>query len=581
MTKEQFKNLVQQKVLVLDGATGSNLQKAGMPRNVCPEKWILEHSDVLVDLQVEYIQAGSNIVYAPTFSCNRVMLEKYGMADKLYKWNRELVDLSKKAVAMTGYRAYVAGNLTMLGMQLEPNGDVEFEEAVNIYKEQIEALVAAGVDLLAIETMVSLEEARAALIAASEVCDLPVMISMTFDKNGKNSCGTTPQAAVVTLQSLGADAVGINCSTGPADVIVLVEKMVQYAKVPIFAKPSVGMPEYVEEKAVYEMLPEEFAEYGRGLVEAGAGMVGGCCGTTPSHIMALSQMVRLLNVPIIESKTQALICSVSNVLEMKKDGLFSVIGECVNEKQEETRSKKTKEDSDKKLREIAKRQQEKGARALYVKNLEDVDEKEWMQCALQAVCNETDLPLCIESSDVDVVEHILRIYPGRALVYCTSMEEPEGSNLLYVVKKYGAVLVLSSAELVDMPIDQKKERFQMDYEKVIAMGILKENILIDGLVTALDQSEMCVENTLEWIRYCAKEMQMPTICKVSGVSQAYPGRSYLNAAFLSMAMQNGLNVAIVDASQDFVMYVAFASELLLNKDGSDVQYIKRVKSISN
>ena len=204
MTKEQFQTLLNQKILVLDGATGTNLQKAGMPTGVCPEAWILEHPDVLVKLQMDYINAGSNIIYAPTFSGNRIKLEEYGWEKDIENINKKLVALSKEAVAKTGYRAYVAGNLTMTGMQLYPIGKLMLEELIEVYKEQIRCLVKAGVDLLVVETMMSLAEARAALIAAKETCDLPVIVSMTYNEDGRTLYGTDPETAVVVLQSLGA-----------------------------------------------------------------------------------------------------------------------------------------------------------------------------------------------------------------------------------------------------------------------------------------------------------------------------------------------------------------------------------------
>ena len=190
MTKEQFQTLLKQKIIVLDGATGTNLQKAGMPTGVCPEQWILEHPQVLVDLQAGYINAGTNIVYAPTFSGNRIKLEEYGLQDQLEYINTRLVELSKEAVAKTGYRAYIAGNLTMTGRQLYPIGNLQLEELIDVYKEQIRCLVKAGVDLLVVETMMSLAEARAALIAAKETCDLPVIISMTYNEDGRTLYGS-------------------------------------------------------------------------------------------------------------------------------------------------------------------------------------------------------------------------------------------------------------------------------------------------------------------------------------------------------------------------------------------------------
>ena len=263
MTREQFQTLLKQKIFVLDGATGTNLQKAGMPTGACPETWILEHPDVLIQLQTDYINAGSNIIYAPTFGGNRIKLEEYGMEKDLVGINEKLVALSREAVMRTGYRAYIAGNLTMTGRQLYPIGTLTLDELIDVYKEQIACLVKADVDLLVVETMMSLAEARAALIAAKETCDLPVIISMTYNEDGRTLYGTDPETAVVVLQSLGADAIGINCSTGPKEMVPLVKRMKRYANIPILAKPNAGMPELVDGETVYAMTPAEFAAYGR------------------------------------------------------------------------------------------------------------------------------------------------------------------------------------------------------------------------------------------------------------------------------------------------------------------------------
>lgn len=213
MKKEEFRELAKSRVLFLDGATGSNLMKAGMPAGVCPEQWILEHEDIMENLQREYVRAGSDILYAPTFTANRIKLEEYGLADRIEEINTKLVSLSKRAAEG---KALVAGDLTMTGRQLAPMGDMGFEELIDIYKEQIRYLADAGADLLVVETMMSLQESRAALIAAKETCELPVMVTMTFEKDGRSLFGTDAVSAAVTLESLGADAIGANCSTGPA-----------------------------------------------------------------------------------------------------------------------------------------------------------------------------------------------------------------------------------------------------------------------------------------------------------------------------------------------------------------------------
>ena len=235
MTREEFQQLCRTKIVFLDGATGTNLQKAGMPTGVCPEAWILEHPDTMMQLQRAYFEAGSDIVLAPTFTANRIKLDEYGLVDKIEEMNHQLVAISKEAA---GDKGLVAGDMTMTGRQLAPMGDMGFEELVDIYKEQAGYLVDAGVDLFIVETMMSLNECRAALIAIREVTDLPVCVTLSFNEDGRTLFGTDASTAMVVLQSLGADAVGVNCSTGPEQMAELVREMKEYANIPIIAKPK-------------------------------------------------------------------------------------------------------------------------------------------------------------------------------------------------------------------------------------------------------------------------------------------------------------------------------------------------------
>ena len=278
--------------LLLDGATGTNLMKAGMPVGVCPEQWILEHRDVMLKLQKDYVAAGTNILYAPTFTANRVKLAEYGLADKQKDMIQALVGITKEAA---GDKAYVAGDLTMTGRQLAPIGDMSLEELIEVYKEQINYLAEAGVDLLVVETMMSLAECRAALIAAKEICNLPVMVTLTFEENGRTLFGTDAKTAAIVLDKLGAAAIGVNCSTGPARMAEVIEAMAEVTDLPLIAKPNAGLPQVDKDgKTIYPMLPEEFAKETTLLVYKGAVIFGGCCGTTPDHIAALKAMLKNL-----------------------------------------------------------------------------------------------------------------------------------------------------------------------------------------------------------------------------------------------------------------------------------------------
>ncbi|MBO5468773.1 MAG: homocysteine S-methyltransferase family protein [Lachnospiraceae bacterium] len=583
MTKEQFQTLLRQKIIVLDGATGTNLQKAGMPTGVCPEQWILEHPQVLVDLQADYINAGTNIVYAPTFSGNRIKLEEYGLQDQLEVMNTRLVALSKEAVAKTGYRAYVAGNLTMTGRQLYPIGNLQLEELINVYKEQIRCLVKAGVDLLVVETMMSLAEARAALIAAKETCDLPVIISMTYNEDGRTLYGTDPKTAVVVLQSLGADAIGINCSTGPKEMICLVEQMKEYANVPILAKPNAGMPELIDGETVYAMTPEEFAGYGRQLVEAGAGIIGGCCGTTKEHITALSQTVRLMEVPEVSTKKRRVLASERQMLEIDIDGPFLVVGERINPTGKKKLQEQLRQDNLDLVIQMAEEQEAKGASILDINvGMNGIDEDDMMQKVLYEVTSTTNLPLCIDSSYVEVIEHALRIYPGRALINSISLESEKFEKLMPIARKYGAMFILLPLSDEGLPknIEEKQKIIHTIYNRAMELGFVKEDIVVDGLVATVGANRNAAIETMETIAYCKQEMQLATICGLSNISFGLPERGFVNTAFLTMAIAKGLTMAIANPSQDLLMNAAFASDLLLNKEGSDVRYIENVKSLT-
>lgn len=583
MTKEQFRTLLKQKILILDGATGTNLQKAGMPTGVCPEVWILEHPEILVNLQVDYINAGSNIVYAPTFSGNRIKLEEYGWENELESINRRLVGLSKEAVAKTGYRAYVAGNLTMTGRQLYPIGKLKLEKLIDVYKEQIRVLVKAGVDLLVVETMMSLAEARAALIAAKETCELPVIISMTYNEDGRTLFGTDPETAVTVLQSLGADVIGINCSTGPAEMIPMVERMRRFATVPILAKPNAGMPELVEEETVYAMTPEQFAEYGRQLVEAGAGIIGGCCGTTKEHITALAQTVRLMDAPEVTAEKKRLLASERQMLEIDINGGFLVVGERINPTGKKKLQAQLKEGKLDLVVQMAEEQERNGAAVLDINmGMNGIDEDAMMQKVIYEVTNTVNLPLCIDSSHVDIIEHALRIYPGRALINSISLEKEKFERLLPIARKYGAMFILLPLSDEGLPknMEEKKQIIHTIYDRALELGFAKEDIVVDGLVATVGANKKAALETLETIEYCKRELGLATICGLSNISFGLPERSFVNTAFLTMAISRGLTMAIVNPSQELLMNAAFASDLLLNKEGADVRYIENVKTLS-
>ena len=580
MTREEFITLSKDHILYLDGATGSNLVKAGMPSGVCPEQWILEHQDVMLQLQKDYVQAGTNILYAPTFTANRVKLAEYHLEKNMTSMIRDLVAISKKAAESTpGHPVYVAGDLTMTGEQLKPMGKMELETLIDIYKEQILCLVDAGADLLVVETMMSLAETRAALIAAKEVCDLPVIATLTFEADGRTLFGTDAKTAAIVLESLGASAIGANCSTGPAQMESIISEMVSHTRIPVIAKPNAGLP-FLDENGTtcYNMEAEEFAEEMEVLVNAGATILGGCCGTTPEFIKQIHERFGT-DAKVAASRRPDGIRYLTSERITHSFGLddgFFVVGERINPTGKKALQAQLREGSFEKVIQFAEEQEACGAKVLDINmGMSGIDEKASMLRALEEVSGVTNLPLSLDSSYVEVLEAALRNYPGRALVNSVSLETEKFEKLLPIVAKYGAMFILLPLSDAGLPkdIEEKKEIIHKIYDRALSLGMCKEDIVVDGLVATVGANPKAALETLETIRYC-KENGFATICGLSNISFAMPERSFVNTAFLTLAIQAGLTMAIANPSQELLMSCALAADLLLNKEEAALRYIE-------
>ena len=580
MTREEFITLSKDHILYLDGATGSNLVKAGMPSGVCPEQWILEHQDVMLQLQKDYVQAGTNILYAPTFTANRVKLAEYHLEKNMTSMIRDLVAISKKAAESTPeHPVYVAGDLTMTGEQLKPMGKMELETLIDIYKEQILCLVDAGADLLVVETMMSLAETRAALIAAKEVCDLPVIATLTFEADGRTLFGTDAKTAAIVLESLGASAIGANCSTGPAQMESIISEMVSHTRIPVIAKPNAGLP-FLDENGTtcYNMEAEEFAEEMEVLVNAGATILGGCCGTTPEFIRQIHERFGT-DAKVAASRRPDGIRYLTSERITHSFGLddgFFVVGERINPTGKKALQAQLREGSFEKVIQFAEEQDACGAKVLDINmGMSGIDEKASMLRALEEVSGVTNLPLSLDSSYVEVLEAALRNYPGRALVNSVSLETEKFEKLLPIVAKYGAMFILLPLSDAGLPkdIEEKKEIIHKIYDRALSLGMCKEDIVVDGLVATVGANPKAALETLETIRYC-KENGFATICGLSNISFAMPERSFVNTAFLTLAIQAGLTMAIANPSQELLMSCALAADLLLNKEEAALRYIE-------
>lgn len=467
MTKKEFREMCENEIVVLDGATGSNLQKTGMPFGVCPEQWICEHPQALIRLQQDYIKAGSRIIYAPTFGANRIKLKEYGLEAQTAALNERLVQISKAAAAEYApetdasamdvaagvqadrkSRVLVAGDMTMTGQQLTPLGTLTLAELIDAYKEQAAALAKAGADLIVIETMMRLAETRAALIAVQEVCDLPVMVTMSFGENGKTLYGTDPETAVEVLQALGADAVGINCSAGPDRMLPVLQKMAAHACVPLIAKPNAGLPKIDENgNTVYDMEKEPFASYMKMLVENGAVIVGGCCGTDPSYIELTAASAKAYRqqdpaggawkVPADSAKKLSFLTTERMCVPVE-EGM--VIGH-IDPQENEELAEEYREGTYDTLMDLLDEQMDEEADVICLSvDGKEIDGAAIIEEVIEEATQYTNLPLAFTSRDPQILEAALRAYPGRAGVIAGEMASQTVQKLC---RKYGAVQLSS------------------------------------------------------------------------------------------------------------------------------------------
>ena len=566
-----FSDIVHRGIVELDGATGTELVKRGLKGGVSPEAWVLEHPEALQEVQSSYEEAGTRIVYAPTFGGNRVKLGEFGLAERVLEINRRLAEISRAGVK----KACVFGDLAPTGRFVEPFGEFGFEEAVEVYREQARGLLEGGVDGFAIETMMDLQEARAALIAVRELTDLPVIVTLTFGEGGRTLTGTSPEAAMITLQALGATAVGCNCSSGPEQMAEIVRKMKSCARVPVVAKPNAGMPKYVDGRTVFEMGPVEFGEKAARLVACGASIVGGCCGTTPEHIRELSSRVSAMEPPEVGCG-ESYVCSGTEVVHLSASEPFCVIGERLNPTGKKALQAELREGKLDLVRKFAREQKEAGARILDVNcGLPGIDEAAMIRQVVSVATAETGLPLCIDTLSAQAVEAALRLYPGRALFNSISAEAVRLEKILPIVAKYGAAIIVLPLDDDGIPssVEGRAANVRRVWAEAEKYGYIKADLVVDGLVMTVSANPEAAKLTLDTIEWVSREWQGCTVCGLSNVSFGLPRRDLVNRAFLCAAISRGLTMAIANPMNADIMESALATDVLFGRDAQALRFI--------
>ena len=559
--------------LFFDGGTGSILQEKGLQPGELPETWNLLHPNRILDLHRGYLEAGADIYNTNTFGANRLKFP-----ENLDEIVTAAVKLAKEARTQAGRDedAYVALDIGPTGKLLAPMGDLSFDDAVDIFGEVVRIGAREGADLVLIETMNDSYEAKAAVLAAKENCDLPVFITCVFDGSGKMLTGGTPESVVAMLEGLGVDALGVNCSLGPAQMIPIVERLVKAAHVPVLVNPNAGLPKSVDGKTVYDVGPEEFAGYMKQIAALGAAAVGGCCGTTPDYIRAEIAAVRPLPLLPPQGREQTVIASFSRTVEIGRAARPVIIGERINPTGKK-RFKQALVDHDiDYIVDQGLQQEDAGADVLDVNvgtpEINEVELLDEVVCRLQSVLA---LPLQIDTSNPEAMERALRHYNGKALINSVNGKQEVMAEVFPLVKKYGGVVVALALDEGGIP-DNADDRIRIA-EKIYATaaeyGIRREDIVIDGLCMTVSSDPRSALVTLETIRRIRDELGGSSILGVSNISFGLPARELINAYFFEMALQNGLSCAIINPNNPAMMQAYRAFCALTNQDENFQSFI--------
>ncbi len=553
-------------VIIIDGSMGALLQSEGLPSGYSPDLWNLEKPDAIASVHKRYIDAGAQIIIANTFGASRPRLEEYGREHDLKKVNRAGVEIARKAA---DGRALVAGGTGPSGKLIFPMGDVDFEDAVAIFREQGQALVEAGADLLIIETMFDLMETRAAVIGFNEVRGrVPLIASMTYTPGGVTDTGTTPEAAAAVLEGLGVDVLGVNCSTGPAEMLEVVRRIAAVTKLPIMVEPNAGLPVLEGGITRFKAPMDEIASFAPQFVEVGASIIGGCCGTRPEYIQKISALVKGKPAAPRNGRDGVAIASRSGAVWIGAGHPFVKIGEKINPTGKKKFGEAIKEGRTDLILAEARKQEEAGATALDINvGVPLIDEAAMMVKAITAVQNVTALPLVIDSSNNDALLRGLQVYAGRALVNSVNAEHDKLEAVLPFVKRHGAaVLALTAGDEIPESARQRLAYAKEILKRALALGIRREDIVFDCLAVVVSAMQEGARQTLETVRLIREELGCATTIGLSNVSFGLPDRHTINNNFLAMAMANGLDAAIVNPYDEQMHKTAAAAGLFTGRD---------------
>ena len=573
-----IKEYLKDNLIYLDGGMGTLLQAQGLKPGELPERWNLTHGEVITAIHKAYFDAGSNVVNTNTFGANILKFD-----------GKELEQIVQCAVlnakrakeqSCSSQEKWIALDIGPTGRMLKPYGDLDFEEAINVFAHTIKLGVKYGVDLIMIETMNDSYETKAAVLAAKENCDLPVFVSNAYQEDGTLMTGANPEAMVAMLEGLGVDALGVNCSFGPKKLATVVEEYLKYSSTPVLLKPNAGLPKVVDGKTVYDVLPKEFAIDVAELIKKGVRIAGGCCGTTPDYIKELVSDTKNLQPTIINKKEYSVISSYSHAVIFGKEPIL--VGERINP----TGKKKFKEalkanDINYVLKEGIN-QQEKGVHVLDVNiGLPEIDEEKMLLTVIQKLQAIVDLPLQIDTSNVLAMESALRAYNGKAMINSVNGKKESMDAVFPLVKKYGGVVVCLTLDENGIP---KRAEERLEIAKKICKyaekyGIAKKDLIFDPLALTVSAEKFAAKETLKAVSLITKELNCNTILGVSNVSFGLPYRDIINGNFFALALEEGLSLAIINPYSKEIMQAYYAFRTLKGLDDNCQDYVAFVETL--
>ncbi|TDP20711.1 homocysteine S-methyltransferase family protein [Halanaerobium congolense] len=575
----ELKDRLGKEVILFDGAMGTVLQQRGLKAGDVPEKLNIEKSKEIIDIHKSYLKAGAEILTTNTFGANALKMEEidYSVEEVI----SAAVENARRAVVESGIEAAVALDMGPLGELLEPMGSLTFDEAYNLYQQQVLVGVEAGADLIHIETIADLYEARAAVLAAKENSNLPVFCTLTFEEDGRTFTGGSIRSMISVLEGLGVDGIGLNCSLGPEKLEPLVEEVLQYSKLPVIMQANAGLPVMENGETVFKISPAEYFKPLARLYEKGLAVIGGCCGTNEEFISLIAENLKNKKVKEREVIKESLVCSPSQSVDLAG---VNVVGERINPTGKAAFKDALRNGDLDYILKVAVEEVDAGANILDVNiGLPDIDEKEIMVRLIKELQGILDVPLQIDSSDPEVIEAALRYYNGTAIVNSVNGEAEVLEKTLPAVKKYGAAVIGLTMDDNGIP-DTAAGRFAVAeriVNKAAEFGISRDKIIIDCLTLTASAQQEGVKETLKALNMVKEKLGVKTTLGVSNVSFGLPSRPVLNRTFLSMALYQGLNLPIIDPNDNEMMAAVKAAAVLNNIDQGAADYIEYMAETEN